>query len=58
MLDSVFLTTYILAKVSENAYQIWIFFFREGKTKIQEMIYQEQLHYKSQRCTVSAGDFL
>jgi hypothetical protein len=34
-------------------------FFRQRKDgMIQEMIYQEQLHYKSQLCPVRAEDFL
>jgi len=34
-------------------------FFHRGKDrKIQAMIYQEQLHYKSQPCLIRAGEFL
>ena len=35
-----------------------ILFSERKDGKIQQMIYQEQLHYKSQLCPGRAGDFL
>ena len=37
---------------------VYSFSEREKDRKIQAMIYEEQLHYKSQLCLIRVGDFL